>query len=139
MGAMEIQGGGPGMQERRLTCAHCPVGLVALPLTWLVVKVFIISGAGVKAKAAVWPRGPPFSTRPCSLPAIGYGMSKGCPATRCCSTRSLLGLPRPPQSSSAWHPSASWASLPMSATAGTDQTQSEGLLCAWCYDKGLLG
>lgn len=58
MGAVEIQGGGPGMQERRLTCAHCPVGLVALPLTWLVVKVFIISGAGVKAKAAVWPRGP---------------------------------------------------------------------------------
>lgn len=65
-------------------------------------------------------------------------MSKGCPATRCCSTRSLLGPPRPPHSSSAWHPSASWASLPMSTTTGTKQTERGVTVClALC--QGLAG
>lgn len=87
----------------------------------------------------MWPQGPHFSTPPCSLPVLGYGMSKGCPETRCCSTRPLLGPPRPPWSSSTWQPSASSASLPMLATAGTEHTQNKGSLCSSHHVKGSLG
>lgn len=63
MGAGETQGEGAGT-EGEPTCAHCPVGLVALLLTWLVVEVLIIAGAGVKAKAVCGPGAHPAPPSP---------------------------------------------------------------------------
>jgi hypothetical protein len=50
----ETQGVGCKGKRGELTCTHCPVGLVALSLTWLMVEVLIIAGVGVKAKTVVW-------------------------------------------------------------------------------------
>ena len=75
------------------------------------------------------------NTIPAPSLTLGYGIRRGCPATMCCRTWSLLGPPRPPQSTSAWQPSASWASLPMSATAGTEQTHKQQSLCTRHWEK----
>lgn len=123
------RGGGP-------TCTHSPVGLVALPLTRLVVEVLVVAALRSRPMLGGGPGThthilAPDSPHPSPAPSLtlGYGIRRGCPATTCCRTWSLLGPPRPPQSTSAWQPSASWASLPMSATAGTEQTHEEQSLC----------
>lgn len=63
MGAGEMQGGGTGT-EGGPTCAHCPVGLVALLLTRLVVEVLVVAGAEVKAKAVCGPGAHPAPPSP---------------------------------------------------------------------------
>lgn len=56
---------GTGAKEGTPTCTHCPVGLVALLLTWFMVEVLIVAGAGVKAKTMGWPWDPPLTCLPC--------------------------------------------------------------------------
>lgn len=74
--------GEEGMMHRAkaggLTCADCPMGLVALPLTRLVVEVFIIAMLVLRQETGL-DLGPalPVSCLPCSLPTLGIRDEQG--------------------------------------------------------------
>lgn len=77
MGLGRSRGRGTGAKKGTPTCTHCPVGLVAPLLTWFVVEVLIVAGAGVKAKTKGWPWDPPLPCLPCSLLDPGIREKQG--------------------------------------------------------------